>query len=84
MVFYETTGLTLKVLPKDVKGSHAPVGSVSSADHFVDGLVAPKQDSPLLRIAKRTIIGRLVMTLIPDTKEKRTDVEMVGGQHYQK
>lgn len=84
VVFYETTGLTLRAIPKDVHGNHQAVGSVSSADHFVDGPAAPKQDNVFLRIAKRTIIGRLVMAFIPSTKEKRSDVEMVGGQHYQK
>ncbi|CAG8957171.1 hypothetical protein HYFRA_00009372 [Hymenoscyphus fraxineus] len=76
VVLYESLGLTL-------------IGSVSSAGagYVVEGQTqqwAPKRDNVVLRIAKRTIIGRIVMALIPDTKQRNLDSEMTAGRYYRK
>ncbi|CAG8975211.1 hypothetical protein HYALB_00004272 [Hymenoscyphus albidus] len=89
VLLYESVGLTLRVIPKEQRRQHAPVGSVSSAGagYVVEGQTqqwAPKRDNVVLRIAKRTIIGRIVMALIPDTRQRNLDSEMTVGQYYRK
>ncbi|EPE33719.1 hypothetical protein GLAREA_06732 [Glarea lozoyensis ATCC 20868] len=72
-VTYLSIGMTLAVVPKPQVGSYEEGGNQSNP---------PKQDNVVLRIAKRTIIGRLVMALIPS---KQKDVEMqTHTEHIQK
>jgi hypothetical protein len=65
-ITYLAVGLTLAVVPKPMEGAYKDArGNFSS--------VPPKQDNILLRIAKRSIIGRIVMSL---TARREEDVEM--------
>jgi hypothetical protein len=68
VVMFEAMGLTLQ---KSVKEEHVEVGRI----HKSPQLGAPTQDSDnaVLRIAKKTIIGRIVMAIIP---RKEKDIEM--------
>lgn len=87
VVIYLSIGLTLKVQSKDVvvdgdmqgvpgtSDSDAPLGQQNQRRTQQQSQKSGKEHV-LLRIAKKTIIGRIVMAFIPEKKE---DVEM---QHY--
>jgi hypothetical protein len=64
---YLLVGLTLAVVPKIQEGTYEDDGNHDNPAQ------SPKQENIVLRIAKRTIIGKLVMVLIP---KKQKDVEM--------
>ncbi|RDL39713.1 Uncharacterized protein BP5553_04053 [Venustampulla echinocandica] len=73
-ITYEAVGLTLQKLPK--KDQLRTAESVDSVEYNGNNTAyrhQPKRDNLALRIAKRTIIGRIVMALMP---KKQNDVEM--------
>ncbi|KAF7899894.1 hypothetical protein EAF00_004230 [Botryotinia globosa] len=88
VVVYLTIGVTLKVKSKDVvaDADMQPLPGTSDSDEPLGRQNQQRQtqqqnqkagtENVILRIAKKTIIGRLTMVFIP---EKKADVEM---QHY--
>lgn len=88
VVIYLAIGVTLKVQPNDVvvagdmqpvpgsSGSDEPLGQQSQYRQTQQQNQKSGAGNMVLRIAKKTIIGRLVMAFIPERKE---DVEM---QHH--
>lgn len=89
MVIYLGIGVTLKVQPKDraVQGELQQVSQISDSQKPLNQQHQQGQTQRsgqrsgsgnlLLRIAKKTIIGRLVMAFVPGKEE---DVEM--QRHY--
>ncbi|TGO58235.1 hypothetical protein BCON_0057g00220 [Botryotinia convoluta] len=88
VVVYLAIGVTLKVKPKDVvadaeiqrvsgtSDSDEPLGRQNQQRQTQQQNQKAGRENMVLKIAKKTIIGRLVMAFIP---EKKADVEM---QHY--
>jgi len=83
VVVYEGTGLTLKKISEhhvaagsEPQNRHQHVSSTATAQ---DAPLARKPDNILLKIAKKTIIGRLVMAIAPN---KETDLEMEQRQRF--
>ncbi|KAF7865210.1 hypothetical protein EAF04_006187 [Stromatinia cepivora] len=90
VVIYLAIGLTLRVQPKDmvVEGDMQRIPGTPDSDRSLGQQSQQRQrqaqkqsqksgaGNVVLEIAKKTIIGRLVMSFVP---EKREDVEM---QHY--
>lgn len=73
-ICYEAVGLTLKKLPKKSHGVQQ-VGSVDSSDASAP-MMQEKKENLALKIAKKTIIGRIVMAFVPSDDHKVRDVEM--------
>lgn len=71
VVLFEGVGLTLAKVEKPVEGTRVP--SSDSAEHALPPQ-KEQQDNAALRFAKRTITGRLLMSMMPDKHNK--DVEM--------
>ena len=86
VVVYEAVGLTLQKASKiqhveeqpETQGSHHHVPSNDSRNYQVP---APKQNIAL-RIAKKSIIGQIVMAFIPNKKDR--DVQMEQHEPLQK
>jgi len=85
VVIYESVGLTLRQVPKNqhVQGyaheAQPLPGTPSSGAQYRQ---QPVQGNRALRIAKKTIIGRIVMAFIP--KGRDSDVEMHQQNYVQK
>jgi len=87
VIGFEIMGMTLRKQEKvqHVEATHSynpdePLHQgQASPSHSQNGQKVPHQDNMALRIAKKTIIGRIVMGFMP---EKREDVEMQQGRQY--
>lgn len=73
---FETMGLSLKKLPKEahVEATQQKVSSAGSAEPLNEQPREEKQENLALRIAKKTIIGHVIMAFVP--KSQPRDVEM--------
>ena len=80
VVTYEIVGLTLKAVPKQQDVEHLPstAGSDGRPIPGVDNKKGSNVGGKILKIARMTIIGRIVMALIP--KKDSRDVEMQNQQ----
>jgi len=80
-------GLTLNKVPKDneryaVGHQAIPTSSDSSRPMGIQQMKAGGGDNRALRIAKKTIIGRIVMSFVPENRDQ--DVEMQGNNYIRK
>jgi len=84
VVTYEIVGLTLKVIPKKQDVEHLPSTTYSDGRPIpgVDNNKGSNVGSKILKIAQKTIIGRIIMALIP--KKDNRGVEMQDQQFVRK
>ncbi len=75
---YEITGLTLSRVERIEHPEGAQIVSGDSTDYSREAYVQhpQKQDNTMLRIAKKTIIGRIVMSVVGDDQSRDNTVEM--------
>ncbi|KAF4636800.1 hypothetical protein G7Y89_g1295 [Cudoniella acicularis] len=86
VIVFEAVGLTLKKLPKVAQGAQI-VGSMDSSDasQLQNGAQKPQQkENVFLKIAKHTIIGKVVMAIVGSGKNQSRDLEMNGESFIQK